>query len=673
MFPVFRSLRARLMVSFIVIIILTVLLAGIPALYLINNELSRQVAARLAQGESATRALYDAQLREMRDLVTLTAERPTLRTLLLTDDHTALVPYLASIQETAGLEVVAVTDDKGRVLIQVPNNRVALPPIENSTGPTAQFEMIAAQVMAMGRAAVVAEDGQILGYVVEGDVIDLAVLEQLRNETGMFHNLYTGDAPLLTTLSATALRRTPTDSSATYYTRAIPLFTTGDRTVFDLIALPTREIAVVRNRFLQVLGISTFLVVALAALLAYLLARRVTAPLKALVKASEALGRGDLATPLPVQAGAIEVSSLSTTLEQMRKRVQAAYQEVEHSKIWHENLVGSLTEGVMTLDQTGKVTSFNKGAEQILGWTPEEVLGRHYDVVFPPATPRHPQHPSPLFTLPGMVTRHTTVTKDKTPLTLKITSGEKTSQAGEQWEQAYVFRNVTEEEQAGRVREFLLANVSHEFKTPLAALHAAAELLATERDDLSTEETQQLVDSIWQGTTRLEEMVDNLLSSASLHTGYFSVRLRPGDLEEIIDEVVIATRPLLQLRGQWLEIDTPSPLRPVQADARRLHQVFVNLISNASKYGPAHAPITVRVEEGIDNSTIRVHDEGRGISADLRPYLFQPFAHQSTPDQTGIGLGLSIVQAIVERHGGRVGVEDGKGEGATFWFTVRTA
>lgn len=223
-----------------------------------------------------------------------------------------------------------------------------------------------------------------------------------------------------------------------------------------------------------------------------------------------------------------------------------------------------------------------------------------------------------------------------------------------------------------RLREFFLANVSHEFKTPLSSLRAATELLAGELDSLSNEELHELVGSIGLGALRLEEMVDNLLSSASIHSGHFEVRPRPVDLEPIVEEILLTTRPLLAPRGQRLDLEIPSPLPPVIADPRRIRQVLLNLISNASKYGPEGEPICVRVEVQGETLRVLVSDRGPGIAPEAASTLFQPFS-RSRDEGRGVGLGLSIVKAIVEQHGGRVGVESVPGHGASFWFALPIA
>lgn len=661
------------MVAFALMMALTVLLVGVPSVYLIDQELTRQVEARLAQGASSSRALFDAEVREMRDLVTLTSERPTLRRLVIEANRDDLPPYLATIQQTAGLSEIAVIDANGEVAAHLSATTtfpITSTLVDQPVAGFAAYQDEASRwiVVLEGRAPIAGTDGVVLGYIYEGRRVDSVFLDELYDETGLHHNLVLAQEGVLPSVLTSALLTEP--NNLPYYIRPLPLIETPQGVIEDVLALPKAEVNEARNRLLQLLGGITIVVTGAAGALGYLLARRVTAPLKNLVRASAGLGRGDLTTSITIQGDVTEVESLATTLEQMRKRVRDAYQTVEQSNLWHENLLASLSEGVMTIDQTGNLTSFSAGASRILGWSAEEVIGRHYGGVFPPPSTDAPDEATPLYTTPGTVTRQTTRTQSGETITLRVTSGELTQRNGMGWEQAYVFRNVTEEEQAIRLREFLLANVSHEFKTPLAALHAAVELLATELPTLSRPEVEQLIDSIWQGTLRLDELVENLISSAGLQTGHFPITPRTTDLDEIIEEVLLTTRPLLSLRGQYLKVDTPSPLRPVQADARRLHQVLINLVSNASKYGRPHTPIGLTVVEDEKETIVRVTDMGKGVPSELRPYLFRPFARQSTPDRNGIGLGLSIVKAIIERHGGRVGMEDAHHGGATFWFSL---
>lgn len=679
-------LPARLLLGFVAVILVTIVVVGIPALRLVDRELEQQVVARLAQGASATRALYAARLREVQSLATLVAERPTLQEGLEARDTDTLSPYLETLRATAQLDGLVVLDASGRIVAQAPLQGVteeaarALPPA--APGGTALVHAL--DVSGTLSLAIVAPvtvrsiANAPLGTVVGFTLLDETALSELNRETGLHHTLYWDGRRLATTLPAfpTQLASVPVErldiSGAPYRLQSLPL-ESPDASVVDVLALPAGEFAAARARVLQILGASTILVMGLAVLLAALLARRVTAPLQRLVAASEGMGRGDLNTPIPSSDGIVEVNTLAGTLEQMRRRLQTAYADLQRSKAWSENLIASLSEGVFTLDAVGRLTSFSPGAERILGWHATDVIGRPAAAVFQSAAgePGAERTERTITSVPpGTVTRQTILTRSGLPLTLLVTSGAMTTRNDGLLEQAHVFRDVTEEERALRLRETLLASVSHEFKTPLAALRAAVELLALNLTTLSRAEVKELINSVRQGTLRLEELVDNLLGSASLHTGHFSVQLRPTDLEAVAEEVLLTTQPLLALQGQLLRLDIRPALPLVQADARRLMQVFVNLVSNASKYGPHGAAIVLRIEAREGELLVQVVDEGPGISPEVQSGLFQPFARWDEQGRSGMGLGLSIVKAIVERHGGTVGVDSAPGHGAAFWFTL---
>ncbi len=687
--PDTHNLSTRLLLSFVAVIVLAMLAVGLPALRLLENELERQATARVAQAASATEALYAARLREVEALARLAAERPTLYQLLSEGKVADLPPYLEAIRSTARLDGLAVLDGQGRLVAQVPATGAGVDFLTASQGltPVQPITLAGRRALAVvARAPVQADDGSVVGAVVGLVYVDQAFLSDLKRETGVHHALFLDGEQVATTLPALPARLGALPSEPLqvgdepFYLQHLAL-EEGSPSVVDVLALPARELVETRARVVQLLGSSTLLVTVTAALLASLVAHHVTAPVQALVTASEGMGRGDLATPIQPRAGVTEVVTLAYTLEQMRGRLQAAYEALRRSKAWSENLIASLAEGVVTVDAAGHLTSFSPGAERILGWQAQDVIGRSFWGLIGEAAPggAEPSFPLPIVT-GGGATRQTGFTRAGEPLTLLITSGSAPSASDGAWEQAYVFRDVTEEERSLRLREFLLANVSHEFKTPLAALRAAVEFLVADLPTLSEAELQELVNSVWQGTVRLEELVDNLLSSASLHTGHFTVRPHPTELEAVIEEVLLGMRPLLASRGQWLKVDAPSPLPPIQADARRLNQVLVNLISNASKYGPPQAPIRLRVEERSADVLVEVSDRGPGLRPICSRTCSSPFPEtrirlaaasawaypSSAPSSSGTGAasGCAASQGRAQHSGSRCRFErDDKGEG----------
>jgi signal transduction histidine kinase len=241
---------------------------------------------------------------------------------------------------------------------------------------------------------------------------------------------------------------------------------------------------------------------------------------------------------------------------------------------------------------------------------------------------------------------------------------------------ALVFRDISEEEAIHRLLGHFLANVAHEFRTPLAALEASIELLLDQGPDLSQAELVELHTSLHLGILGLHTLVDNLLESANIEARRFTVSPRATDLGIIIAEAAQTMKPLLTKYGQHLMVELPVNIPIVLSDPRRTVQVLINLISNASKYGPADAEITLRVTADSDWACVSVIDRGPGISSQHRENIFRRFVFPDADDavsQAGAGLGLSVVKAIVEGQGGRVGIDDRKGEGSIFWFTIPVA
>ena len=239
-----------------------------------------------------------------------------------------------------------------------------------------------------------------------------------------------------------------------------------------------------------------------------------------------------------------------------------------------------------------------------------------------------------------------------------------------------VLRDVSETETMHRLVGEFLANITHEFRTPLSAMAASAELLLDRAPTLSREELQELLLALHLSILSLQTLIDNLLESAKLEAGRFSVYPHPADLGQMIAEAAHIMQPLQTKYNQRLVLELPTTFPSVQADARRTEQVLVNLLSNAIKYSPDDTEITIRVTTMDNWARVAVADRGPGVPEGYQPDLFRPFVHPAPEDiesQHGAGLGLSVAKAIVEAHGGLAGVEDRPGGGSVFWFTLPLA
>jgi len=216
------------------------------------------------------------------------------------------------------------------------------------------------------------------------------------------------------------------------------------------------------------------------------------------------------------------------------------------------------------------------------------------------------------------------------------------------------------EAQAGRrARDSVLANISHEFRTPLAAQLASIELLLDNLETMSSEQRREVTESLQRGTLRLTRLIDNLLESVRIDSGQLAIRHQRIDLAEVIEDAQALIGSLLSLRRQQLEISLPEDLPTIEGDKHRLAQVFVNLLANANKYAPEGS--TVRIGAGLEKGSLDawVEDEGPGPGPAATDDIFAPFRRGAgeEPEAGGLGLGLWIVRSIVERHGGAVAVE----------------
>ncbi|HZT06834.1 MAG TPA: ATP-binding protein [Chloroflexota bacterium] len=231
------------------------------------------------------------------------------------------------------------------------------------------------------------------------------------------------------------------------------------------------------------------------------------------------------------------------------------------------------------------------------------------------------------------------------------------------------FHDVVE---ASGFKEQLVYYVAHELREPLAVLEGALEILATEASDLSTKEFDEVVSTARRTSMRLHTLMDNFLSAGNVESGRFVVSPRRTALAAIVAEAIDSVSLLVEGRNQRIETELPSVRVFVMAHSRYIVQALTNLLINASTYGPVGGVIRVRADQ-FATGFIRmsVEDTGPGIPPEEWAGLYQRFYRASSSgQQPGVGLGLSIVKAVVEAHGGTVGFETQLGVGSRFWFTL---
>jgi signal transduction histidine kinase len=218
----------------------------------------------------------------------------------------------------------------------------------------------------------------------------------------------------------------------------------------------------------------------------------------------------------------------------------------------------------------------------------------------------------------------------------------------------------------------VLATVAHELRGPLTALATSSELLAEDFAHLDHEQIKSMLGAIHRRTLWLQGLVENLLCAATIREGRLHLYRQSLSLTDLLTDVDAVVGPILAQRGQRVRIRLANHLPEVLADSRRLGQVLINLILNASKFGAPNTPIDVTITKRNGAVRVSVADRGPGVSAAQAQRLFEPYYRVPGSGVDGVGLGLSIVKSIVEAHGGLVGVDSRRGGGARFWFSVPT-
>ncbi len=212
---------------------------------------------------------------------------------------------------------------------------------------------------------------------------------------------------------------------------------------------------------------------------------------------------------------------------------------------------------------------------------------------------------------------------------------------------------------ARRARDAVLGNISHEFRTPLAAQLASIELLRDGLGNLAPAAQRELLSNVERGVRRLMHLIDNLLESVRIESGQLSIRHQSVDLLEVVRDAAEWMAPLLEQRRLGLAVELGDEPCVVVGDSQRLVQVLVNLLSNASKFAPERSLIRIGGEARDGRFGLWVEDEGPGFpDVDPSP-LFERFRRGTggEPDAPGLGLGLAIVKSIIERHDGSIVAE----------------
>jgi two-component system phosphate regulon sensor histidine kinase PhoR len=434
--------------------------------------------------------------------------------------------------------------------------------------------------------------------------------------------------------------------------------------------------------------ITAVLILMMGAAVSLFFSRRFTARVERLKNFSRRIAEGDF-RPLPAENPRDELEGLAESLNEAAASMEGTIQSLSSERNRSSAILRSMVEGVAVIDAQERLVFCNRAFSEILnvdlaaseGHPLIEVV-RNSELVGLIRRALNGEEGLQTDITMGIVQQQSfSVTAapvnalEMGPAETESAPGSASRPAGKPSGAVVVLHDVTELRRLERVRQDFVANVSHEFKTPLTAIQGFAEtLLGGAIDD--TRNNRRFLEVIREHAVRLARLTDDLLKLARIEAGKLEVQFLPVGLVELI-EGCAETSLLKATRKQIaVDFDVPLGLPPIRGDASLLRDLLQNLLDNAVQYTPEGGRIRVNATAAPREVVITVADTGIGIPLAEQERIFERF-YRVDPARSreagGTGLGLSIAKHIVEAHGGRLWVESEVGHGSKFSFSVPLA
>jgi PAS domain S-box-containing protein len=482
-------------------------------------------------------------------------------------------------------------------------------------------------------------------------------------------------------LAEKALRENNSVSSSAggFFIAAQPKGSDIDRPTFAIVASePTTLVDDTRNSLFRTLFLVALGASLLALVVALAVGDRIGAGLRRLTVAAEGIQAGDLTVRAAVRSED-EIGVLSDTFDSMATSIESLADELKQAaddeaqlRNRLEAIVAGMGEALIAVDVNGRVTAFNRAAEDLVNRPATAAVGRPIDKVVKLKT-EDGQDLSARLRAPSEAPWNeagVVVQRGGTEVPIVLSAGGLRAASGELTGGVFVLRDMRREREVERMKTEFLSNISHELRTPLTPIKGYAEMLR--RRDVPRGQAREFLSGIIDSTDRLERVVDLLVSFAAFEAGRLRLRAEPLKIRELLESSA----------HRWQDkLDPAHPLTKrvarnlpeVLGDRRLLERSIDELLDNAVKYSPGGGKVSLTAkmsENGAGPSVeIAVTDHGIGIPEDRIDTVFDDFAQadaSATREFGGLGLGLSFVRRIVLAHEGDLLCESKPGKGSTF-------
>ena len=370
---------------------------------------------------------------------------------------------------------------------------------------------------------------------------------------------------------------------------------------------------------------------------------------------------GDLSRPAP-DYGDDDLGAVARGMDQAVQELGRRLDILARDRARMEAILASMVEGVLVVDDQGRLQLVNEAARRILKLEPGSMDHSYVEAIRHPGIVEHLAR-----ALAGQETKglELSVTRDTSRTLIARVAPVMAAGRGA----VLVMHDITDLRMADQIRRDFVANVSHELRTPLTAIKGYAEALLDVPDD---DETRgRFLEIIHRHATRMERLVKDLLRLARLDAGQEAVELAPCDLDALSRGIVADLEPASSEKCQRVRLEVAPEVRHIVADNAKLHDVLRNLVENAVSYTPEAGTIVIRAAASNGRLQMTISDTGPGIPPEDLGRVFERFYRvDKSRTKPGTGLGLAIVKHLVQVMGGEVTAANAPTGGAVFTVTI---
>lgn len=431
-------------------------------------------------------------------------------------------------------------------------------------------------------------------------------------------------------------------------------------------ALPVATVDEVLGSFRHSLWLSSLIILLISGAASLFVSRSFADRVDRLQEFSRRVAQGDFRSLVADPAGDA-LDKLAVSLSESAARLDLTIRSLRDERNLSAAILGSMVEGVAVVDATNRVVFSNPGFADILGLDVPPKIGS--------ALVESVRQTELIEAVRSVLSGELAVHAEIVTGTVRQRFFAATATAvrgGEKSGAVLVLHDITDLRKLERVRRDFVANVSHEFKTPLTAIQGFAEtLLAGAIDD--PQNRLRFLEIILEHSRRLARLTDDLLKLSKMDADRLEMEIHRLNVSQFVESCIETTQRPAAEKDLRISVNLQEPVPDIAADRRRLAEVLQNLLDNAMQYTPAGGQIMVGASANGGEVTFTVSDTGIGIPQADQSRIFERFYRVDVArsrEVGGTGLGLSIAKHLVEAHGGRIWVESAVGQGSQFHFTV---